>query len=69
MQTQIVKMINDFEHGRLSREQLIATASRTTIPPMPSRDSKPPALRPGAKAGVCISTIRTGSNVRSPVRD
>ena len=24
MQTQIVKMINDFEHGRLSRRQLIA---------------------------------------------
>ena len=23
MQTQIVKMINDFEHGRLSRRQLI----------------------------------------------
>jgi hypothetical protein len=24
MHTQIVKMINDFEHGRLSRRQLIA---------------------------------------------
>ena len=24
MQTQIVKMINDFEHGQLSRRQLIA---------------------------------------------
>ena len=24
MQTQIIKMINDFEHGRLSRRQLIA---------------------------------------------
>ena len=24
MQTQIVRMINDFEHGRLSRRQLIA---------------------------------------------
>ena len=24
MQTQIVKMINDFEHGRLNRRQLIA---------------------------------------------
>ena len=24
MQTQIVKMINDFEHGRMSRRQLIA---------------------------------------------
>jgi hypothetical protein len=23
MQTQIIKMINDFEHGRLSRRQLI----------------------------------------------
>ena len=27
MQTQIVKMINDFEHGRLSRRQLIAYLS------------------------------------------
>ena len=24
MQTEIIKMINDFEHGRLSRRQLIA---------------------------------------------
>ena len=161
MQTQIVKMINDFEHGRLSRRQLIAhltgmfaaslgatiafadqqprrtapnpadstttfdatdlnhialsvsdvqrsqkwyqkhlglkprdkkvslppaeagwrsfrarnpacittaTASRITIQ-MRSRDSKPPASRPDAKAGVCISTIRIALNVRSRVRD
>jgi hypothetical protein len=27
MQTQMVKMINDFEHGRLSRRQLIACLS------------------------------------------
>jgi hypothetical protein len=46
-----------------------ATASRITIQPMRSRDSKPPASRPDAKAGVCISTIRTVSNVRSRVRD
>jgi len=134
MQTQIVKMINDFEHGRLSWRQLIAyltgmfaaslgatigladqqdgraapqsadsastfdaidlnhialnvtdvqrsqkwyekhlglkpTASRITIQPMRSRDSKPPASRPDAKTGVCILPIRTASNVRSRMRD
>src|SRR6266436_1787089 len=36
---------------------------------MRSRDSKPSASRPDAKAGVCISTIRTVSNVRSRARD
>jgi hypothetical protein len=46
-----------------------ATASRITIQPMRSRDSKPPASRPDVKTGVCILPIQTASNVRSRVRD
>jgi hypothetical protein len=61
MQTQIVKMINDFEHGRLSRRQLIAyltgllprawarpSASpiSKTDAPHRSRRTRPPRLMP-----------------------
>ena len=39
---------------------ITATASRSMIPPMRSRDSKPPAWRPSAAAIACTSTIPDG---------
>jgi catechol-2,3-dioxygenase len=45
MQTQIVKMINDFEHGRLSRRQLIAYLTgmfaASVVQPLAVADQQP----------------------------
>jgi hypothetical protein len=63
MQTQIVKMINDFEHGRMSRRQLIAHLTGLFAASLGA------TIAFADQQSGRVSTIRTASNVRSRVRD